>query len=249
MATMGILGDDDKRMTFTEHLGELRVRLIRIIVGIGIVFVVCFYFWDKLFAMLSYPLQSKGMEIPWITNNPLESMNVALRLSGTFAAILCAPHILYEICAFVFPGLKPKEKRLALTLIVGCSVLAVAGAAVAYFLVSPQLIGLMNQWTPEGVKQQLQMSPTIAFEIFLLLAFSVAFQFPMVVLILVYLGIVSQQALRTYRRYAFVLLAIAAAALTPTTDPFSFAAMWVPLVLMYEACVWIAYVIDRKKTE
>ncbi|NUM56400.1 MAG: twin-arginine translocase subunit TatC [Candidatus Hydrogenedentes bacterium] len=247
MATMGLMDNDDKRMTFTEHLGELRIRLIRSIVGIGIAFVLCFIFWEQLYKVLSYPLQTRGMEIPWITNNPLESMNVAVRLAGTFAAIICAPHILYEICAFVFPGLKPNERKLALTLIVGCSVLAVAGAAVAYFLVSPQLIGLMNQWTPEGVKQQLQMSPTIAFEIFLLLAFAVAFQFPMVVLILVYLGIVSQQTLRAYRRYAFVLLAVAAAALTPTTDPFSFAAMWVPLVLMYEACVWIAYVIDRKK--
>jgi len=245
MATMGFLGDDDKRMTFTEHLGELRIRLIRVIVGICAVFLLCFAFSEPLFYALSYPLRSK--DVQWVTNKPLESMTVALRLAGTFAVIICTPHILYEICAFVFPGLKPKERRVASVLIVGCSCLAIVGAGVAYFLVSPQLIGLMMDWTPEFVRQQLQMSETIAFEIFLLLAFAVAFQFPMAVLVLVYLGVVSQKMLRDYRRYAFVLLAIGAAALTPTTDPISFLAMWGPLVVMYEACVWIAYAIDRKK--
>lgn len=244
---MGLWNDDDKRMTFTEHLGELRIRLIRILVGIGIVFVVCFCFSEQLTEVLSKPLRMSG--VTWVSLGPLESMSVALKLAGTFAAVFCGPHILYEICAFVFPGLKPKEKRLALTLVVGSSMLAIIGACVAYFLVSPQLISLMADWTPDFVIQQLRMSETLAFELFLLLAFAVAFQFPMVVLILVYLGVVSQQMLRVYRRYAFVLLAIAAAALTPTTDPISFLAMWIPLVIMYEACVWIAYLIDRKKSQ
>ncbi len=245
MATMGMLGDDDKRMTFTEHLGELRIRLIRIVVSVCLVFVVCLYFWRELVLALSYPLRQQSAE--WVSLGPMESMSVGLRMAGTFAAILCAPHILYEICAFVFPGLKPKEKRLALALIAGSSALAIVGACVAYFLVSPQLIGLMTEWTPEFVKQQLRMSETLAFMVFLLLAFAVAFQFPMIVLVLVYLGVISKEMLRAYRRYAIILLAVGAAALTPTTDPISFLAMWGPLVVMYEACVWIAYLIDRKK--
>ena len=245
MATMGMLGDDDKRMTFTEHLGELRIRLIRVLVVIGAAFVLCFWFWDYLVLALSYPLRGQSAE--WVSQAPLESMSVAFKLSGTFAVVFCAPHILYEICAFVFPGLKPKEKRLALSLLVGCSVLAILGACVAYFLVSPQLINLMAEWTPEFVKQQLRMSETFSFMVFLLLAFAVAFQFPMIVLVLVYLGVISKEMLRAYRRYAIILLAIGAAALTPTTDPISFLAMWGPLVVMYEACVWIAYLIDRKK--
>lgn len=246
---MGLWNDDDKRMTFTEHLGELRIRLIRILVGIGLVFCICFYFSEELTLLLSKPLLARSADVKWVSLGPMESMSVAFKLAGTFAAVFCGPHILYEICAFIFPGLKPKEKRLALTLVVGCSMLAILGACVAYFLVSPQLISLMSDWTPDFVIQQLRMSETLAFQLFLLLAFAIAFQFPMIVLILVYLGVVSQQMLRSYRRYALVLLAFAAAALTPTTDPFSFLAMWGPLVIMYEACVWIAYVIDRKKPQ
>lgn len=242
---MGLFGDDDKRMTFTEHLGELRVRLIRVVVGIAVVFTLCLIFWQQLFNVLSHPLVSTQVE--WISIKPMESMSVAFRLAGTCAVFFCAPHIIYEICAFVFPGLRPKEKKIALYLVLGGCTLAMVGAAVAYFLVSPQLIGLMTDWTPAIVKQQLQMSDTIDFEVFLLLAFAAAFQFPMIVLILVYLGVLSRDTLKKYRRHAIVLLSIAAAAITPTTDPISFLAMWAPLVIMYEACIWIAFVVEPKQ--
>ena len=248
MATMGLLGGDDKRMTFTEHLGELRVRLIRIVIGIAVVFTLCLVFWQKLFNILSFPLQSVTTKVDWITIGPMESMTVALRLAVTCGIFFCTPHIVFEICSFIFPGLKSNERKMALSLVLGCSGLAVVGALVAYFLVLPQLISLMTQWTPGFVTQQLQMSTTVDFEVFLLLAFAAAFQFPMVVLILVFLGVVSRESLKQYRRHAIVLLSVAAAAITPTTDPISFLAMWVPLVLMYEICIWISYFVERKKT-
>lgn len=262
---MGLLGGDDKRMTFTEHLGELRVRLIRIVIGFALVFTLCLVLWQYLFELLSHPLititsppdpnavasqvdaSAVASQVKWITIRPMESMSVALRLAMTCGIFVCTPHIIYEICAFVFPGLKPNERRMALFLIVGCSVLALFGAAVAYFLVLPQLINLMKDWTPEIVTQQLQMADTIDFEVFLLLAFAAAFQFPMILMILLFLGIVTRDSLKQYRRHAIVLLSIAAAAITPTTDPISFLAMWVPLALMYEGCIWISYFFERKK--
>jgi sec-independent protein translocase protein TatC len=246
MATMGLLGDNDKRMTFTEHLGELRIRLIRIAVGLGLAFCLCFYFSEYLFEALRYPLLSS--KVDWITNKPMEPMTVPMKLASYGAFVICFPHIIYEMCAFIFPGLKTNEKRLALILIVGCGALAIVGAGVAYFLVSPQLITMMIQWNPPDVKQQLLMSDTMDFEFLLLLAFAVAFQFPMVVLILVFLGLVTPQTLKKYRRIMIVILAFAAGALTPTVDPVNFLTMWVPLVLMYEGCIWISYLIARRST-
>lgn len=244
MATLGFMNDDDKRMTFTEHLGELRIRLIRIVVGIAVAFCLCFALSEYLFEIMRYPLLAANVE--WITNKPMEPMTVPMKLASYGALVLCLPHIVYEVCAFVFPGLKPKEKRVALTLITGGGALAIVGAGVAYFLVSPQLITMMVAWNPPDVHQQLLMSDTIDFEFLLLLAFAFAFQFPMVVLIMVYLGLVTPQMLKKYRSISAVLLCIAAAALTPTVDPVNLMTMWIPLLLMYEACIWISYVIVKR---
>ncbi|HRK35816.1 MAG TPA: twin-arginine translocase subunit TatC [Candidatus Hydrogenedentes bacterium] len=247
MATIGLLNDDDKRMTFTEHLGELRTRLIRVVVVLAVAFIVCFYFSEYLFRMVQMPLI--GKDIPWTTLRPMESFMVYMKLAGFGALAICFPHIVFEIAAFVFPGLKSNEKRAALFLLLGCAVLAIVGVGTGYFLVAPQLISLMMQWTPDTVQQQLQMSDTVSFVLMLLLAFAIAFQFPMVVLILVFLGVVTPDSLKQYRSIVIVLLAVAAAVLTPTVDPFSFLVMWIPLVLMYEACILISRVMARKAKE
>jgi len=247
MATMGLLNGDDKRMTFTEHLGELRIRLIRVVVVLALAFILCFYFSEALFKLIQRPLI--GKDIPWTTLRPMESFLVYMKLAGFGAVAICFPHIVFELCSFIFPGLKTNEKRAAMVLLAGCAALAIVGVGTSYFLVAPQLINLMMDWTPDTVTQQLQMSDTVSFVLMLLLAFAIAFQFPMVVLILVFLGVVTPDALKQYRSIAIVLLAIAAAVLTPTVDPFSFLIMWVPLVLMYEACIWIAKLMVRKRKE
>jgi len=239
--------NDEARMTFTEHLGELRTRLIRVGVVLIIVLMLCFTFSKYLFEILQAPLLSSSIE--WITLSPMETFIVYLKIAGYFTVLLCLPHIIYELCGFIFPGLKPRERRAALILLFGGSILAIVGVAAAYKIVTPQLINVMIQWQPETVKQNLQMSVTISFVVMLLLAFALAFQFPMIVLILVYVGIVTPQLLKDQRRLAIVLLAVVAAVLTPTVDPISMMVMWVPLVLMYEACIWIAVLLVRKRTK
>lgn len=239
------LGDDEKRMTFTEHLAELRTRLIRVIVSIVVAFVLCFVFREQLFYLVSHPLEDAG--IRWMTLKPMESFWVYMKLSGYGSVVVSAPLILYEICAFVFPGLKRNEKRIVLTLLTGCTILSVVGVMTAYFLVTPQLIQFMKSETPEFVEQALQMSETVSFIVMLLIAFGAAFQFPMIVLILVALGLISPAMLKQYRRIMYVLLAVASAVLTPTADPITFSIMWIPLVAMYEGCVWISVLIVRKK--
>ncbi len=239
--------DDEARMTFTEHLKELRTRLIRVGVGLILAFCLCFALSRQLFEILQAPLLTPSIQ--WITLSPMETFVVYLKVSGYFTVLLCLPHIIFELCGFIFPGLKPREKRAALILLSGGSILAVVGVAAAYAVVTPQLINVMMQWQPVDVAQQLRMSETISFILMLILAFAVAFQFPMVVLILVYLGVVTPQVLKDQRRIAIVLLAVVAAVLTPTVDPISMLVMWVPLVLMYEACIWIAVLLVRKRAK
>ncbi len=239
-------GYDEKRMSFTEHLAELRIRLIRICVaGMG-AFVFCLVLSPYLFKIIKHPLDAGGLH--WLTLRPMESMSVYFKLAGWGALVICLPYILYELCAFVFPGLKRTERRVVITVLTGSSTLAVGGVAAAYFLVAPRLIQVMLQWTPEEVEPALQMSETVWFVVVLLVAFAVAFQFPMLVLGLVFLGLVTPATLRRHRRIMIIMLAIVAAMLTPTTDPLNMMVMLVPMYLMYEACILIASLVMRQKS-
>ncbi len=277
-------------MTFTEHLGELRVRLIRSGLSVFVAFFICYAFSDYLFAALQRPLTPlsnagilsfivphakpaenapaegapaegapatgapaagapadtapKGPK--WTVLNPLEPFLVKLKLAGYAALLLALPFVIYQLCAFIFPGLKPNERRLVQVLLFGCAFFAIAGVGVAYFGVFPLVLPYLMQWVPPGVEFQLRMNETVSQIILGLLGFAVAFQFPMVALVLVYLGLLSPQTLKRFRRLAIVVMAVAAAILTPP-DPISMTMMLIPMVILYEVSIWLSYLVVRRK--
>lgn len=257
-------------MTFTEHLSELRVRIIRSGIAVFVAFLVCYAFSDQLFRLLQRPLtplstvgilsiitpgakpaEGASPEAPptgpkWTVLNPLEPFMVKLKLSGYAALLAALPFIMYQLCAFVFPGLKPGERRVVQVLLFGCAFFALGGVCVAYFGVFPLVLPYLMQWVPPGVEFQLRMNETISQIILGLLGFAVAFQFPMVALVLVYLGLLTPQALKRFRRVAIVAMAVAAALLTPP-DPISMTLMLVPMVILYEMSIWMSYLVVRHK--
>ena len=186
----------------------------------------------------------------WLVLNPLEPFLVNLRLSIYGGIAFALPFILYQICAFVFPGLKPKERNAVLILLSGCSVLGIAGALMAYFGVLPLVLPYLIAYAPEGVDFKLRMSETLFMIIKALLGFAIAFQFPMIVFILVYLDLLSPETLKKWRRVAIVGLAFFSALLTPP-EPISMVLMAGPLVLLYELSIWIstAIVWRRRRAE
>lgn len=267
--------DSELRMTFTEHLGELRIRLIRSVLALGVGFLVCFFLFNYIFEIVSRPLRplqvsnifvsekapedsqetsegaapkqtttSKTQSPVWTVLNPLEPFVVNMKLAAYFGLLLALPYIIYQACAFVFPGLKPNEKRAVLILLFGCSALAIFGVAVAYFGVFPLVLPYLMQYAPEGVQVQLRMNETVTMVMIGLVGFAIAFQFPMVVLILVYLDLLTPDQLRSWRRFAIVGLSFLAAVLTPP-DPFSMLLMAGPLVLLYEISIWGSYAVVR----
>lgn len=240
--------DDEARMTFIEHLAELRTRIIRSAVSVLVGFGLAIAFYKHIYAFVAGPLQGlKG--VTWVTLAPQEGFLVQLTLCFYAALVLAFPYVLYQACAFIFPGLKPTEKQAARILIFGCGILAVLGAGMAYGGVLPIIMPYVLAFVPEGVTVQLRMSETVAVILKVLLGFAIGFQFPMVVLVLVYLGLLSPRTLKQYRRHAIVGLAMAASILTPP-DPYSMIVMLLPLVLLYEASIWMSYlVIRRKKAE
>ena len=273
--------DEEKRMSFTEHLGELRVRMIRSCIALGIAVVACYVVSDYIFEVLSWPLrplseseseaisfeiiesaddgktlvaqttpisESRADDIEWTVLNPLEYILVKIRIAGYGGLMVALPYVLWQLCAFIFPGLHAKERKVVQILIAGCSVLAVVGVGVAYFGVFPLVLPYLLEWIPDTVNVQLRLNETIGIIIKGLLGFAIAFQFPMAVLILVYMGLLTPQALKQYRKMALVGMALVAALLTPP-DPFSMLVMLLPLALLYESSIWASYLVVRRKTQ
>ncbi|MFM1921791.1 MAG: hypothetical protein RLZZ303_3425 [Candidatus Hydrogenedentota bacterium] len=248
-------------MTFTEHLGELRDRIIYSGIALVAAFVVCYLFSDFLFYIIKHPLdpesQSEWMKkligsagegqesAQWVTLTPLEGFVVKFKLAGYFGLLFALPVILYQVCAFIFPGLKPTERRLVQYMVAGCSLLGTLGVVVAYFGVFPLVMPYLLQWTPEGVVTQLRMSETISIIIIGLVGFAVAFQFPIGVLVLVYMGVLTPKTLKEHRRIALVSMALASAILTPP-DPFSMLIMLIPMAVLYEVSILVAMVVARR---
>lgn len=278
---------NEKRMTFTEHLGELRTRLIRSGIALIVMVVLCYIFSDHIFQALKRPLsalsgtsvviqqeqppgdensgEGEGENTPppaseqgqvpgqrvrgadWQVLSPLEPIIVKLKIAGYGGLLLALPFIVWQLCAFVFPGLRPVEKKAVQIIIFGCGVLAIAGVCVAYFGVFPLVVPyLIGQFVPEDVEVVFRMNETLSFVIKGLAAFAIAFQFPMVVLALVYVGLLEPATLKQYRRIAIVSMAVVAAMLTPP-DPFTMSVMLIPLVLLYEVSIWLSYLVVRRK--
>jgi sec-independent protein translocase protein TatC len=243
------VSDEELRMSFTEHLGELRLRLIRSGIAVIVGAIACYIFSDQIFAALARPLhvlQADGTETPWVVLGPLEYFFFKFKVAGYGGLCLALPVIIFQLCAFVFPGLHPKERRAAQFLLVGCFVLAFAGTMVAYFGVLPFVMVYVADFAPEFVNQQLRVGETISVIVKALFAFGAAFQLPMVILILVYLGVITPDTLKQYRKMTIVGLAVGSAMLTPP-DPITMTLMLIPLYGLFEGSIWLSYFVVRRR--
>lgn len=133
-----------------------------------------------------------------------------LKLAAYAGMLLAMPVVVYQICAFVFPGMTARERRAARFLVTGCTIFAVFGVGVAYLGVFPLVLPYLSRFLPDGVEQQFRMGETVSLIIKGLTGFAIAFQFPMVVLVLVYLDLLSPATLKQYRRVAIILMAVGA---------------------------------------
>ena len=220
--------------SFLSHLVELRDRLIRALLSILVVFL-CLFPWAKdLYALLAQPMlatlpQGGQMIATDVVGVFLVPMKVALMV----AFLIALPYVLYQIWAFVAPGLYAHEKRLALPLVSSSVLLFFAGMAFAYFLVFPTVFGFMSQVAPEGVAWMTDIEKYLSFVMSTFVAFGVAFEVPVIVVVLVLIGAVDISTLKEWRSYVIVGAFIVAAIFTPP-DVVSQLMLAIPLCLLYE---------------
>jgi sec-independent protein translocase protein TatC len=226
--------------TLISHLLELRSRLLKSVVAVAIVFAPLAFYANDLYTFVAQPLIDKlpeGTSI--IATSVVAPFMTPLKLSLIGALFLAMPYVLYQVWAFVAPGLYRHEKRFALPMLISSIVLFYAGAAFAYYVVFPLMFKFLTTTTPIGVKMMTDMSNYIDFVLLLFFAFGAAFQVPVATVLLVSTGLVSIDKLKRNRGYVLLGIFIIAAFLTPP-DAISQCFMAVPMYLLYEIGIVLA---------
>jgi sec-independent protein translocase protein TatC len=220
--------NDSVTMSFFEHLAELRDRLIRIVVFLGMATGVSLFFTDRLLKLLIAPYGN-----PLQVIGPTESISIYFRVALTAGAILAMPYILWEIWGFIAPGLKPPERRYVYLFVPSATVLFLSGVAFAWFAMAPSAINFLSGFAPDTFQTEWTSEKYIPFVTSLLFWIGVSFEMPLVIFFLAKLHIVNARMLLNQWRYAVIGIAVIAAVITPTVDPFNMALVMAPLIGLY----------------
>jgi len=241
----------DQPKPFLKHLADLRTTILGCLAAWGVGMAIVLPLTPRLFTLLRAPL-AKITEHPEQFLRSLEitgGFSIALQIVLWGGLLMSAPFIIFLLARFVLPGLTCLERKVivgSLGFVIGLFIL---GVGIAYFITLPVALKIMfglHAWL--GIRAEWTAVNYVSFAVKLLLAFGLAFELPIVVVVLGYLGIVSAAFLRSKRRHTVVIILILAMLLTPGPDVFSQIVMAVPMMLLYEACIWIIWLAERKRT-
>ena len=237
-------------MPFLEHLQELRKRLLICATAIGVGFLLSYGFADKIFHILCKPwLQAlpKEQMVKLIATAPHEAFFTYMKVAFITGIMLAVPVILYELWRFIAPGLYEKERRAILPVVFFSSFFFLGGAMFGYFCVFPFGFQFFASFATDYITPMITTREFLSFTTRMLIGFGVVFELPIFAFFLAKLGLVTAKSLRRIRKGAIVAIFIIAAAITPSPDVFSQLMMAGPLLVLYEASVWIAHFFGRKE--
>ncbi len=230
------LTDEEKLAegSLISHLLELRDRLLRAVIAVAVLFVPCAFFSKQLFTLLALPLLEKMPQgTSMIATSVVAPVMAPLKLALFVALFAAMPYVLYQVWAFVAPGLYRREKRFAIPLVLSSILLFYAGAAFAYFIVFPLMFAFLTSTAPVGVQVMTDMTNYLDFVVLLFFAFGIAFEIPVATVLLAATGLVRVETMAKNRGYVVLGIFVVAAFLTPP-DAVSQSFMAVPMYLLYE---------------
>ena len=225
----------DKTMPLIQHLVELRDRLIKSIIALVITTAFSAIFTPQLLQLLIKPYGNLLQTI-----DPTENVSIYFKVALTAGAVLAMPVLIYQLWSFIVPGLEAKEKRYVRLLLPGATFLFLIGVAFAWGIMLPAAIGFLSGFEPEIFRSDWRADAYIPFVTSLLFWIGVSFETPLIVFFLAKLKIVTARRLLRGWRFAIVLIAIAAAVITPTVDPFNMILVMAPLIMLYFLSILLA---------
>jgi sec-independent protein translocase protein TatC len=242
----------EQGMTLVEHLSELRHRLIICVVAVGLGMLAGFILYPQIFDVLIQPYKDIAGSHPTIgggrllQTDPLEGFTIRMRTSVYAGVGFAMPVLLWQIWRFVSPGLYANEKRYAVPFVVSALVLFVLGATLAYFTL-PRAFDFLIDIGGEGFVTGYTAGKYFRLITYMMLAFGIGFEFPIVLIFFQMAGIVETNTLRRARRFAIVGICILVAVITPSGDPISMLMLSVPMVLFYEIAILIGAFIAKRQ--
>lgn len=238
-------------MTLMEHIAELRRRIMWSVLAIALGAIVGWFLYEWLLDLLLAPLRASApdddLQQALVTLDPLQPFQVRMRITMYSGVALAMPVILWQVWRFVSPGLYDNERRYGIAFIATGTVLFAIGAALAFWTMPKALEFLRVIGGEDNFTQFYAPDKYLRLITYMMVAFGIGFEFPLVVTTLNMVGVVSTDTLRRIRRYVIVIVAIFVAVATPSGDPISMLALTIPMCLMYEAAIVVGRVRDRRR--
>ncbi len=234
---------DEKNLSFTGHLEELRRRIVIVLVTIGGCFAALYPLSENLLVLIRAPMLEEQLYML----APTEAFVVHLKLAIFGAIIIAMPMILYQAWAFVAPGLYTNEKKYAFPFVIVATISFLLGGLFAYKLILPFGLQFLLGFGGTLIQPVISVSNYVSFITKMILVFGTIFELPVIVVFLSKLGIVSPAIMRTYRKYAIIGAFVVGAILTPP-DVFTQALMAGPLIILYEISIWVCILVTRNQS-
>jgi sec-independent protein translocase protein TatC len=240
-------GGQAGEMTLVEHLTELRSRLLKSVFAVLAGAIVAWLLYDRIYDFLLEPLCESNPEgrCRLVITDPLQGLATRLRISGYSGIVLAMPVLMWQLWRFITPGLHQRERRLAVPFVGSALVLFTLGAALAYWTLPRALDFLISVggdlepfFTPDRYTQLV---------VYMMVAFGIGFEFPILLVFLQLAGVLSNETLRSWRRYAIVGIVVLVAVITPSGDPISLLALSIPLYFFYEVAILIGRLVERRR--
>ncbi len=240
--------EGEAKMSFLEHLDELRKRIIYAAISIGVGFLIAFAFVQRLFDFVMRPLQA-GLPAggTLIYTEPTEAFILYIQIAAIAGLVIALPLVMTQVWLFIAPGLYSQEKKLAIPFIVMSSAFFIAGAAFSHYVVFPLTWKFFMSFTSDYLTFMPRIEPAFALYIKLILAFGIVFQMPTIVLFLARMGVVTARFMWRHTKYAVLIIVIVSAIVTPDGGGVSLVAMSVPLFFLYVVSIGLAWLFGKKK--
>ena len=238
-------------MPLMEHLRELRTRIFRILLAVAIGAVVGFFLYQPILNLLVRPychILPKGTKCTLRVTDPLEGFTIRMKISAYAGFLMASPFVLWQVWRFITPGLYEREKKYAVPFVVSSVVLFILGAFVAYLTIRPAL-QFFVQMGGSKLETFYSPGPYLRLITFLMIAFGLCFEFPIVLIFLEVAGVLKYQTLIRVRRYSIVGIFVFVAVATPSGDPYSLFALAIPMCIFYEIAIAVGWLHARSKAK
>ena len=238
-------GELGAKMTFLEHLDELRKRLLHAVVAIAVTFCVSWIFREPVFEFLAEPI--KGAVDKLVVIKPTEAFTIYLKVSFVCSVFVAAPYLLFQLWLFIAPGLYRREKGYVLPFLTSSTILFLLGGSFAYYIVLPVALDFLLNEFGKNFAPMISAVEFFRFETIIILGMGLIFQMPVVVAFLSMFGMVTPGFLWRNFRYAFLLIVIVAAVASPTADALNLFLWAIPMVILYLASICVSWVFKRRR--